>query len=208
MMKIEDFVVGPLQVNCYIAYDEKSREAMVIDPGDNAAGILHKLDVLKLKPRYIVCTHGHFDHIGAAGEVKAGTGAEIVLHRGDLPIYAGAHDLAMQLGFSLEPQPAPDRFVLDGDSLRLGETVLTIMHTPGHSPGSMCLLQGELLLSGDTIFAGSIGRTDFPGGDLQAMKQSFRRIIDLPEDTRIFPGHGPGSTVAEEREMNFFIHEL
>ncbi|MBA4373265.1 MAG: MBL fold metallo-hydrolase [Thermodesulfovibrio sp.] len=207
-MKIEDLVVGPLQVNCYIAYDEESLEAMIVDPGDNAAGILKILDRLRLKPRYIVCTHGHFDHIGAVAEVKASTGAEVVLHGADLQIYEGAHDLAQLMGFSLERQPAPDIIVSAGDRLMLGETVVTIMHTPGHSPGGICLLQGDLLLSGDTIFAGSIGRTDFPGGSLQSMKQSFRRIIDLPPTTQIFPGHGPGSTIAEEREMNFFIHEL
>ncbi len=207
-MKIEDFVVGPLQVNCYVAYDEESREAMIVDPGDNAGGILAILEQQRLQPRYIVCTHGHFDHIGAVAAVKAGTEAKVVLHGADLQIYEGAHDLAALMGFSLEQQPAPDILVAEGDSLRLGNTIVTIMHTPGHSPGGICLLHGDLLLSGDTIFAGSIGRTDFPGGSLQAMKKSFRRIIDLPAETRIFPGHGPASTVADEREMNFFIHEL
>ncbi|MGC2063535.1 MAG: MBL fold metallo-hydrolase [Thermodesulfovibrionales bacterium] len=207
-MKIEHLVVGPLQVNCYIAYDEESREAMIIDPGDNADGILRSLELHRLKPRYIVCTHGHFDHIGAVATVKAGTGAEVVLHGDDLQIYGGARDLALLMGFSLEQQPAPDIIVLEGDKLLIGKTVVTIMHTPGHSPGGVCLFHGDMLLSGDTIFAGSIGRTDFPGGSLQAMKQSFRRIIGLPSGIKLFPGHGPGSTIAEEREMNFFIHEL
>jgi hydroxyacylglutathione hydrolase len=207
-MKIEDFVVGPLQVNCYIAYDEESLEAMIVDPGDNPSGILKILERLKLKPRYIVCTHGHFDHIGAVAGVKASTGAEVVLHGADLQLYEGAHDLAALMGFSLDRQPAPDLRVSEGDKLRLGKAEVTIMHTPGHSPGGICLLHGDLLLSGDTIFAGSIGRTDFPGGSLQAMKESFRRIIGLPSVTRIFPGHGPGSTIAQEREMNFFIREL
>jgi glyoxylase-like metal-dependent hydrolase (beta-lactamase superfamily II) len=207
-MKIEDFVVGPLQVNCYIVYDEESREAMVVDPGDNADGILKILDRQRLKPKYIVCTHGHFDHIGAVAAVKARTGAEIVLHEADLHIYEGAHDLAALMGFSLEQQPAPDILVAEGDRLLLGNTVVTVLHTPGHSPGGICLFHGDMLLSGDTIFAGSIGRTDFPGGSLQAMKQSFRRIIDLPAATQIFPGHGPGSTIARERETNFFVHEL
>lgn len=208
MMKIEHLVVGPLQVNCYIAYDEESREAMIVDPGDNAEGILKLLDRQRVKPRYIVCTHGHFDHIGSVAAVKARTGAAVVLHGADLLIYEGARDLAALMGFSLEQQPAPDILVAEGDRLLLGNTAVTIMHTPGHSPGGVCLIHGEMLLSGDTIFAGSIGRTDFPGGSLQAMKQSFRRITDLPAATRIFPGHGPDSTIAQEREMNFFIHEL
>jgi glyoxylase-like metal-dependent hydrolase (beta-lactamase superfamily II) len=207
-MKIEHLVVGPLQVNCYIAYDEESREAMIVDPGDNADGILKRLELRGLKPRYIVCTHGHFDHIGAVSAIKAGTGAEVVLHGADLQIYDGARDLALLMGFSVEQQPAPDIIVSEGDKLLIGKTVVTIMHTPGHSPGGVCLHHADLLLTGDTIFAGSIGRTDFPGGSLQAMKRSFRRIIDLSEATQLFPGHGPSSTIAEEREMNFFIHEL
>ncbi len=208
LMKIEHCVVGPLQVNCYIVYDDESREAMVIDPGNNADEILDIILGLRLQPRYIVCTHGHFDHIGAVSAVKKKTGAAVVLHREDLPIYEGAQDLAALWGFSMEKQPAPDILVAEGDNLSIGENTVTIMHTPGHSPGSLCLRHNNLLLSGDTIFAGSIGRTDFPGGSLEAMKQSFRRIIDLPAETKLFPGHGPLSTVADEREINFFIHEL
>lgn len=207
-MKIEHFVVGPLQVNCYIAYEEESREAMVIDPGDNADGILRRLELRGLNPRYIVCTHGHFDHIGAVSAIKAGTGAEVVLHGADLQIYEGARDLALLFGFSVEQQPAPDIIVSEGDRLLIGKAVVTIMHTPGHSPGGVCLHHEDLLFTGDTIFAGSIGRTDFHGGSLEDMKRSFRRIIDMPPGTRLLPGHGPDSTVAREREANFFIHEL
>jgi glyoxylase-like metal-dependent hydrolase (beta-lactamase superfamily II) len=208
LMKIEHCVVGPLQVNCYIVYDEESREAMVIDPGNNADKILDIISRQRLQSRYIVCTHGHFDHIGAVSAVKTKTGATVVLHREDLQIYEGAQNLAALWGFSMEKQPAPDMLVAEGDHLSIGGNTVTVMHTPGHSPGSLCLLHNSLLLSGDTIFAGSIGRTDFPGGSLNAMKQSFRRIINLPAETKLFPGHGPVSTVADEREVNFFIHEL
>lgn len=207
-MKIEHLVVGPLQVNCYIAYDEESSEALIIDPGDNADGILRRLDLRGLKPRYIVCTHGHFDHIGGVSAIKAVTGAEVVLHGADLQIYEGARDLASLMGFSVERQPAPDIIVSEGDRLLIGKAVVTLMHTPGHSPGGICLHHDDLLFTGDTIFAGSIGRTDFHGGSLREMKRSFKRIIDMPPATRLLPGHGPDSTVARERETNFFVHEL
>lgn len=207
-MKIERIVVGPLQVNCYIVYDEKSREAMIVDPGDDAAGILSCLERHKLQPRYIVCTHGHFDHVGAVSELKSGTGANVALHREDLYIYENARDQAFLWGFSVEPQPYPDIFLEEGYRMAIGGVEFVIMHTPGHSPGGVCLHHEDLLFTGDTIFAGSIGRTDFHGGSLSEMKRSFRRIIDMPPATRLLPGHGPDSTVAIERETNFFINEL
>jgi len=207
MLRIEQLVVGPLQVNCYIAYDEDTREAMIIDPGDDAEDILGVIQLHGLLPRLIVCTHGHFDHIGAVAAIKK-TGAEIILHRSDLPLYERADDQASIWGYSLDQPPTPDIFVSEGDILAIGNIKARVFHTPGHSPGSICLLHENMLVTGDTIFAGSIGRTDFQGGSLSEMKRSFRRIIDMPPDTTLLPGHGPGSTVARERETNFFIHEL
>ena len=208
MMKTHDLVVGPLQVNCYVVYDEKSSEAAIVDPGDDVIGILRLLEEKSLTPKLIVCTHGHFDHVGGVRALKAETDASIVLHGDDLGIYERAQEQAALWGFSVERPPSPDVIVAEGDRVRIGDFEMVVMHTPGHSPGSICLLHRDILFSGDTVFAGSIGRTDFSGGSLQAMKLSFRRIIDLPGETRLFPGHGPASTVAEERKTNFFVHEL
>ncbi|MHB8881041.1 MAG: MBL fold metallo-hydrolase [Thermodesulfovibrionales bacterium] len=208
MMKIETVVVGPLQVNCYIMYDEETLQAVVVDPGDDLRKILDLLRGKKLDLKTIICTHGHFDHIGAVSGLKAETGAEIVLSQEDLSIYQGGHELAFFMGYPFVQPPDPDRFVREGDVLTLGNISFRLMQTPGHSPGSICLLSGSTALTGDTVFAGSIGRTDFPGGSLAAMKKSFARVIGLPPETLLLPGHGPATTVQDERETNFFMHEL
>lgn len=207
-MKIETVVVGPLQVNCYIIYDEETLQAVVVDPGDDLKKILGMLRAKKLGLGSIICTHGHFDHIGAVSGLKAETGAEIVLNQEDLSIYQGGHELASFMGYPFVQPPDPDSFVREGDVLTLGSISFRVMVTPGHSPGSICLLSGNTALTGDTVFAGSIGRTDFPGGSLAAMKKSFARVIGLPPETLLLPGHGPATTVQDEIETNFFMHEL
>lgn len=207
-MKIENVIVGPLENNCYIVYDEKSLDAMVVDPGDEPDRIIDFLEDRKLKVNYIICTHAHFDHIGAVSDIKGKTGAKVVMHKNDLELYLSAKDQAALWGYDLEPLPSPDMFVAEGDELIIGSLKFKVLHTPGHSPGGICLYGEGIILTGDTVFAGSVGRTDFYGGSIEELKKSFKRIISLPPATKIFPGHGGLSTVNEEKETNFFVQQL
>ncbi len=207
-MKIEHIIVGPIQSNCYIVYDEKSLDAMVVDPGDEPAKILKIIKENSLKVIYIVCTHAHFDHIGAVASIKEKTGAKIVINKDDLEIYMGAKDQGAFWGFEIEQPPAPDIFVIEGDELFVGGLKFKVLHTPGHSPGGICLYSEGIILTGDTVFAGSVGRTDFYGGSIEELKKSFKKIMSLPPETKILPGHGDWSKIVEEKEMNFFIQEL
>lgn len=207
-MKIENIVVGALQVNCFIAYDEESREAIVVDPGDEAEKIIRLIEDRKLAVLRIVCTHAHFDHIGAVRKLKEKTGAPVIIHKGDLDIYMRANKQGALWGFQIAQPPEPDMYVHDGDEIAVGRFCFQVLHTSGHSPGGICLYGEGVIFTGDTIFAGSVGRTDFPGGSMAELRKSFSRIIALPNETRIFPGHGPLTTVKNEREDNFFVHEL
>ena len=207
-MKIKSIIVGPIQSNCYIAYDEKSSDALVIDPGEEAGKIMREIDQNHLKVHYIVCTHGHFDHIGAVAEVKKKTGAKVAINKKDIEIYRHAGVLAASWGFHIDQPPDPDLLVEDGDEIVAGSLRFRVMITPGHSPGGICLYGIGVIFTGDTIFAGSVGRTDLYGGDMGELKKSFARLISLPSDTVILPGHGSSSTIREEKATNFFIHEV
>lgn len=207
-MKIDTLVIGPLQVNCFIIYDEGRDDAIVVDPGDEAEKIIKLIEDRKLKVSRIVCTHAHFDHVGAVARMKEKTGAAVMLHKGDLDIYMRADKQGALWGFHIEQPPAPDMHMLEGDEIAVGRFRLKVLHTPGHSPGGICLYGEGVIITGDTIFAGSVGRTDFPGGSLDELKKSFARIIALPAQTRMFPGHGPLSTVGNEKKNNFFAYEL
>ncbi len=201
-------VVGPLQVNCFILADEKTKDAIVIDPGDDAEGILRIVREKGLRVRYIVNTHGHFDHVGANRAVKEATGAEILMHEADAPMLADAADQAIVFGVRVDNPPQPDRFVRDGDLITAGEVELKVLHTPGHSPGGISLLEKGMVFTGDALFAGSIGRTDFSNGDLMTLINAIRKkLLTLPDDTRVFSGHGPASTIGEERAENPFLNE-
>jgi len=207
-MKIDNIVVGALQANCFIVYDEDSHDAIVVDPGDDAEKIIRLIEDRKLKVARIICTHGHFDHVGAVTGMKEKTGAAVMLHKGDLDIYMRADKQGALWGFQIEQPPAPDMYIDEGDELAVGGFRLKVLHTPGHSPGGICLYGEGAILTGDTIFAGSVGRTDFPGGSAKELKRSFARIIALPPETRIFSGHGPSTTVKYEKKDNFFVYEL
>jgi hydroxyacylglutathione hydrolase len=207
-MKVDNIVVGPLQSNCFIVYDEDSHDAIVVDPGDEAEKIIRFIEARELKVSRIVCTHAHFDHVGAVTRLKEKTGASVMLHKGDLDIYMRADKQGALWGFHIEQPLAPDLYMIEGDEVAVGRFRLKVLHTPGHSPGGICLYGEGVILTGDTIFAGSVGRTDFPGGSLTELKRSFARIIELPPETRIFSGHGPLTTVKNEKESNFFVHEL
>ncbi|HAM53123.1 MAG TPA: MBL fold metallo-hydrolase [Nitrospiraceae bacterium] len=203
-MIIRSLVVGPLQANCFIIGDEKSRKAIVIDPGDEPDIITKVVDKERLTVEYIFCTHAHFDHVGAVPDLKKISHAKIVLHRDELEIYSAAKDMAAVWGYDLDPLPTPDLLVTDGEEIKIGSLTFTVLHTPGHSPGGMCLFGQGVVITGDTLFAGAVGRTDFHGGDMKKLKQSFDRLMSLPPDTKVLTGHGPDSTIARERSENFF----
>lgn len=207
-MKVKSIIVGPIQSNCYIVYDEKSLDAIVIDPGEEAEKIMSEIDEDHLKVHYIVCTHGHFDHIGAVAGVKKKTGAKVVINKKDIEIYKHAGELAASWGFHMEEPSEPDLLVEDGDEIVVGSLQFKVFITPGHSPGGICLYGQGVLFTGDTIFAGSVGRTDLYGGDMEELKKSFVRLISLPSDTEILPGHGGSSTIKEEKATNFFVHKV
>ena len=200
-------VVGPLQVNCFILADDKTREAVVIDPGDDAGDILKIIGEKGLKVRYIVNTHAHFDHVGANTAIKEATGAELLLHEADAPVLATVSHQSRSFGMNPVSSPAADRLLKHGDLIAAGEVSLKVLHTPGHTPGGISLLEQGMVFTGDALFAGSIGRTDFPGGDLMTLLRAIKtHLMTLPDDTKVFSGHGPASTIGEERRENPFLN--
>ncbi len=207
-MIIKRLVVGPLETNAYIIGDETTRQALVVDPGDEPDRILELIKDSGLEVTAIICTHAHFDHIGAAGDIKNATGAGILIHRDDLEGYELVRDQAAMWGYDIDELPAPDGFIEEGDNIRAGNLSFSAMHTPGHSPGGICLYGEGVIVTGDTIFRGSVGRTDFPGGSVEKLRESFKRILALPDETVILSGHGPETTVGTEKRENFFVREL
>lgn len=207
--QVHRIVVGLLETNCYILAGPENREAIVVDPGGGAGLVLHRLRQLGLQLKRIVSTHAHFDHVLAVDEVRNATGAEFLIHKDDLPILESMRERALAfMGIEVPPPPKVDGFIQEGDELSVGGVTWRVIHTPGHSPGSICLYTPGILLSGDTIFSGSIGRTDTPGGDYGRILQSIReKIMVLPDDTVIYPGHGPSTTVGRERKVNPFVEE-
>ncbi len=207
-MDIKNLVTGPLEVNTYIIFDPSTMDALIIDPGDEPDRIEEIIKSEGLKVKYIVCTHAHFDHVGAVPELKKYTSAEVLIHEEELVIYEAARDMAAFWGYDIEPLPKPDGFLKEGDTIVVGGLSFKVMHTPGHSPGGICLYGEGVVITGDTLFAGSVGRTDFHGGSLPKLKESFKRLMSLPEDTVVLPGHGPKTTIGEEKINNFFIQEI
>ena len=207
-LKFEIIAVGPLAANCIVIREERSSEAVIIDPGDEPDRILDFVKKGALKVKCIVCTHAHFDHVGAVPEVKAETGAVVALHAAELDLWEGVRDQAALWGYEIDSLPPPDLLLKDGDFIAVGEVRLQVIHTPGHSPGGICLYGAGLVATGDTLFAGSIGRTDFYGGDHGRLLQSLHRLARLPRDTIVLAGHGPASTIGEEVENNPFYQEL
>ena len=203
-MIIKGVVVGPLQVNCLIVADKASKKAMVVDPGDEPDRIMDIIKDSAVSVEYIVCTHGHFDHVGAVSDLKKETGAKVMLHTDELEIYGAAKDMAAFWGYELDPLPDPDILVKEGDILKIGKLDFKVLHTPGHSPGGVCLYGDDIVATGDTLFAGSIGRSDLYGGDMNKLKESFKRLMKLPENTRVLPGHGPETTIGHEKTENIF----
>lgn len=205
-MIFDGFSVGPMDSNCYIVGCEKTREAAVIDPGAEGKRILKKLEALGLTVKCIILTHGHVDHIGALAEVRAATGAPVLIHTDDAEMLTNAQrNLSAFVGPQIKLKPA-DRLLQEGDVIDVGAEKLEVIHTPGHTRGGICLKCGSYLITGDTLFAGSVGRSDFPGGSHSQLISSIKkRLLGFPSETRVFPGHGPESTIGEEKQYNPFL---
>ena len=200
-----------LACNCSILGDETTGEAVVIDPGDDIERVQRVLAQHHLHAKYIVATHAHIDHVGGIEKLKQATGAGVLMHHADLPLYRSLAQQAEWLGVPSPGVADVDQFLQEGDTLRCGALTLQVLHTPGHSPGSVSLhLPGEnqRIFSGDTLFQGSIGRTDLWGGSLEEILRSIReRLLIFPDQTPVFPGHGAATTIGTERESNPFIQD-
>jgi len=205
-VKVHRLSLGLLQTNCFIAADDNSGHAIIIDPGDEAERVLTVLRQHNLTTQYIVNTHGHADHVGANRELREATGAPILIHQGDAEMLRGAgREMALMMGMDIEPIE-PDRLLEEGDQIELGAYSLKVLHTPGHTPGSISLVTKGRVFTGDCLFAGGVGRWDFPGGDERALFESIQtKLLALPDDTIVHPGHGPDTTIGEEREGNPFL---
>lgn len=199
--------VGPLACNCYIVGDESTKQALVIDPGGDADVLAADIVAQGLTITGLIATHAHFDHVLAAERLRALTGAPFYLHPLDVPVLAWLQESGrLFLGADLPPPPEVDSEAHEGDVLTAGTAELTVVHTPGHSPGSISLIAPGAVFAGDTLFAGSVGRTDLPGGDHQALLHSVRsKLFTLDDDLPVYPGHGPATTLAEEMRSNPFV---
>ena len=205
-MEIATFVVGPLQSNSYLVVDEPSRRAAVIDPGMDSEVVLDAVRRQGLRVESVVITHGHFDHVFSGALFKAETGAEMVMHPNDLPLLAEVPETARLFGIKAPTPPSPDRLVREGDAIAVGGLSLRVLETPGHTPGSISLCLDDAVFVGDTLFAGSVGRTDLTGGSLEVLLHSIRtKLLALPDRTVVYAGHGPATSIGVERRDNPFL---
>jgi len=207
-MLIKTLAVGPLQVNCHIVACPKTRKAMVVDPGDEVPRILETLNNNNLEVAVIVNTHAHFDHIGGNSALAEATSAPLYIHSADAPLLDRAQQQAAAYGMTTTPSPIPDKLLNEGDVLEVGTLKFTVIHTPGHSPGGICLHGDGHIFVGDTLFAGSIGRTDLPGGDFDLLIRGIKsKLWGLEDETVVYSGHGPETSIGRERKTNPFAGE-
>ena len=205
-MILERLTVGPLAANCYLLGCERTRQAAVIDPGDEPKRIRRTVEKSGLSLQTILLTHAHIDHLGAAHQLQIDTRAELFMHRAELPLLQALPVQAATFGLSNPGIPKPDRFVEDGEEILLGEILLKVLHTPGHSPGGLSFLFEKMVFVGDLLFAGSIGRTDLPGGSYETLLQSVqKKLLTLDDEVTVYPGLGPMTTIGEERKHNPFL---
>jgi hydroxyacylglutathione hydrolase len=207
-MLLKCLVVGPIAANCYVIGDEATGEGAIIDPGDDAEKIAAEVRNMDLDIKFLIGTHGHFDHTAAVAPLKKMLGCDFLLHIKDIPFVQQSQRTAREWGIAIEQVPDPDKFVDDGDVLKLGSLELKISHTPGHSPGgiSIYLPAENLVFTGDTLFQGSIGRTDFQFGSMEDLVRSIReKLYSLPDETVAYTGHGDPTSIGEEKKHNFFV---
>jgi hydroxyacylglutathione hydrolase len=205
---LKTLVVGLLETNCYILGDEKTRDAVVIDPGGDFEEIDRELKVSKLKVKYIVLTHGHFDHTGALAQLKEATAAEVLIHAEDASMLAPSGEAQPFLINGGTSPCRADGTLKEGDKIQLGEITIEVLHTPGHTAGGISLVTDRMIFTGDTLFCGSVGRTDLAGGSFDKLIDSIKeKLLTKGEDYLIYPGHGPASSIGEERRNNPFLDE-
>ena len=207
-MILKKLVVGLIAANCYIVGSELTKEGMIVDPGDEAREILKSIKDLGLDIKLIVLTHGHIDHIGALKEIREATRAKVAIHSDEVKPPQGLYQsLDAMLGLSYLAPSRPDRLLKDGDSLDVGDLHFSVLHTPGHTPGGICFLGEGVVFTGDTLFNCGIGRTDLLGGSQsQLMNSIHTKLMNLPDNTTVYPGHGPETTIGTERRGNPYLH--
>ena len=205
-MKYEMIIVGPLETNCYLVYCEETLECAIVDPGADPEKIILQVSSRKLEPVILINTHGHVDHVGANKDIKEKYDIPLCIHSSDSKMLGNILATTMGLFLGAKKSPEPDKFIDEGDTIPIGNSHLKVIHTPGHSPGSVSLSGDGFLLSGDLLFCGGVGRTDLHGGSWRVLEDSIRnRIFTFPDDTIVLPGHGPATTVGQEKLANPFI---
>ena len=211
-MLVEQMLVGPMAVFSYIVGCEKKKEGLVIDPAGSENKILSRADDMGLTIRYVVNTHGHADHTCGNRAILSKTGANLVVHQEDANEIVRGLNRAFSMVMGKRPSPEAQKLVTDGDFIRIGQTGLKVIHTPGHTPGSICLYGEGNLFTGDTLFVGAVGRTDLKGGSFDVLLDSLKKLLSLPPETRVWPGHdygdAPVSTLAREKETNPYITDF
>ena len=193
-------------MNSYIIFDDETRDAVVVDPGDEGEKIIEDIKEADFALKYIINTHGHFDHVGANKLVKEATGALLAIHKEDACLLKDAQSNALLFGLTVNPSPEPDLLLEDGSNIPLAGESLKVIHTPGHTRGGICINFNNILIVGDTLFAGSVGRTDLPGGSYEVLLSSIHnQLLTFDDDVKVYPGHGPATTIGEERKNNPFL---
>ena len=206
-MNVETFIVGPIEVNCYIVTCKKTNKAAVIDPGDNAADILKVVRSRSLDIEYILLTHGHFDHLGGVARIKKATNATVLMNKDDQYMVETAAQQAELFGLPVPGEFDVDRFVDESDIIEIGNLKASILTTPGHSKGSVCYLFDKCVFVGDTLFYGGVGRTDLEGGSFEQLVHSIKsKLFTLSDDVKVYCGHGPSTTIGREKKYNPFIN--
>ncbi|MCK5005017.1 MAG: MBL fold metallo-hydrolase [Candidatus Aminicenantes bacterium] len=205
MAEYKKIVVGELEVNCYLVYSKESKKCFILDPGDESERIIKIIRDIQLIPEAVILTHAHMDHCGGVSLILSEFDIPLMMHEKELPVLRSDINKEFSAALGLSIPDAPDRYIAEGDEIGADDLKIRVIHTPGHTPGSICLMTGNHLFTGDTLFAGSIGRTDLPGGDFSVIQNSLEILKRFPPETFILPGHGDTTTLKQELEYNPFL---